>query len=330
MKKKILKKTIIGLTIAIILIAIRYCWLINTAIEPNNNDLVYFHIESGQSVKEIANNLEDKGLIKSPLAFYWYVKSKEMGPNIFAGNFPLSKSMDLNDILNKITQSNQAELSFTIQEGLRIRDIDDKLAKNGLILSGEFISAVKAFDQWDKYPFLKKNSLELPLEGYIYPDTYFLEPGNFISEQVITHALNNFQKKIEGISFQKEKLSEAIIMASIIENEVFGPKDRKIVSGIFWKRLENNWTLGADATLLYITKDRTITATDLAIESPYNTRKNLGLPPGPISNPSIESIIAALNPTESPYWFYLTTLDTGEVIYAKTNEEHNLNRSKHL
>jgi len=157
------------------------------------------------------------------------------------------------------------------------------------------------------------------------------------SEELIVKALNNFELKTANI-FAKElkvgetnrSFSEIMIMASIIENEVFGAQDRSIVSGIFWKRLDNNWQLGADATLLYIKDDRNISANDLALDSEYNTRKNIGLPPGPISNPSLESINAAMNPVESDYWFYLTTLDTGKVIYSVSNEEHNLNRGKYL
>jgi UPF0755 protein len=119
-------------------------------------------------------------------------------------------------------------------------------------------------------------------------------------------------------------------MASIIENEVFGKDNREIVSGILWKRLDSGWKLDADSTLLYITKDRKITAEDLQLDSPYNTRKNGGLPPGPICNPSVESIVAAMFPKESNYWFYLTTSDTGEVIYAETNDQQNANKAKYL
>jgi UPF0755 protein len=118
-------------------------------------------------------------------------------------------------------------------------------------------------------------------------------------------------------------------MASIFEDEVFGSENRKMVSGILWKRLDNNWPLGADATLLYGKKNNIITVEDLNTDSPYNTRKNQGLPPGPICSPSVSSIEAAMFPKESPYWFYLTDKD-GNVIYASSNEEHNQNRAKYL
>ena len=185
------------------------------------------------------------------------------------------------------------------------------------------------------YKFLDKKILETlasPLEGYIYPDTYFLDPADFKPEDLIYLTLDNFEKKITELPKSQSKYSfhQIITMASIIENEVRNFSDRKMVSGILWKRLENAWPLGADATLLYITNDRKITSEDLEIDSPYNTRKYAGLPPGPVSNPSIESITAAIFPEQSNYWFYLTTLDTGEVIYAETNEEHNANRKKYL
>ncbi len=144
--------------------------------------------------------------------------------------------------------------------------------------------------------------------------------------------LNNFKNKLSTELTKKHQrpLHDYIIMASIIEKEVRSKKDKKIVSGILWKRIKNNWTLGADATLLYKKDNNIITYKDLQTDSKYNTRKNLGLPPTPISNPGLDSILSAIYPEESPYFFYLTTLDTGKVIYAKTNEEHNLNKQKYL
>lgn len=277
-----------------------------------------FSIEQGQSVDEIANNLKKADLISSTNLFKLYIRLKNLDQAIFAGQFSLSGEMNLSQIAQTITEEPSSEIRFTILEGQSIRDIDENLAKNNLIQAGDFIKACENYPQ--------------PLEGYLYPDTYFLH-APFTSKELIEKALENFHNKVDPLWAEAKTsrtFNEIIIMASIIENEVFTEGDRPIVSGIFWKRLDSGWQLGADATLLYITEDRTITATDLALESPYNTRKNLGLPPTPISNPSLSSIKAALNPKESPYWFYLTTLDTGEVIYAKTNEEHNLNRAKHL
>lgn len=324
------------LIILVLLIGyIKYHSNIYNPVDSSDNTSISFQIKKGQSVKEIADNLEKKKLIKSPFSFYLYAKLNHLGENIVAGRFILTKTMNTPQILDSLSNISKAEYILTVQEGLTIRDIDTKLVELDLTKSGDFIQAVKSFDRWDDYSFLDKNTLsklELPLEGYLYPDTYFLDPSNFNSNYVIKLMLDNFAKKFSKDQplIKKHSIHQIITMASIIENEVKSSKDRKTVSGILWKRFDAHWTLGADATLLYVTSDRKIDSKDLALNSPYNTRKNQGLPPGPISNPSIESIEAAMFPTESAYWFYLTTLDTGKVIYAKTNDEQNINRAKYL
>ena len=324
----------------LVLIVFGYMYLsyksdIHNPVDSNDQTEISFQIKKGSTSKEIGKNLEEKGLIKSSNNFYLYSRIHGMGKNIIAGRFLLKKSMNVPEILNAISDPKQAEFIITIQEGLTIKDIDKKLVDLSLTESGDFINAVKNFDGYKYYKFLdqpKLQTLELPLEGYLYPDTYFLDPTDFQAHDLIYLALDNFEKKIAELPIQNDKYSfhEYLTMASIIENEVLSQKDRKLVSGILWKRLESNWPIGADATLLYITTDRTIDASDLQIDSPYNTRKNLGLPPGPISSPSLSSIKAALSPTGSEYWFYLTTEKTGEVIYSRTNEEQNINREKYL
>ncbi len=314
---------------------IKYRTFIYSPVDPSDNNSISFQVKKGQSVKEITNNLEQKGLIKSPFSLYLHAKLNHLGENIIAGRFILTKSMNGPSILEALSNASKAQFILTVQEGLTIKDIDAKLVEMELIKPGNFIQEVKNFNNWEAYTFLDKatlSKLDLPLEGYLYPDTYFINPDEFESSDLIQLMLNNFEKKFSKLQekIKRHTISQIITMASIIENEVKSSKDRKTVSGIMWKRFESDWALGADATLLYITTDRTIDSKDLALNSPYNTRKNKGLPPGPICNPSIDSIEAAMYPTSSDYWFYLTTLDTGKVIYGKTNEEHNLNKAKYL
>jgi UPF0755 protein len=148
--------------------------------------------------------------------------------------------------------------------------------------------------------------------------------------------LNNFEKKLPTDWQQKisntpaKNLYEVIIMSSIVEREVLSPTDKANVAHILWKRLENDWRIDADAALLYDQADNIITQSDLQSNSPYNLRKFKGLTPTPISNPSQETIQATLNPISNNYWFYLTTLDTGKVIYAETLDQHNSNVQKYL
>lgn len=327
--------------IAIILIAIpitlfaKYQIDIRIPADSSDKSPIYFQIESGSSIKTIGKNLEEEGIIRSVTSFRLYIKRNAPDLKAYAGRFPLKKSMTVPEIIKTISKQSKAESLITIQEGLTIRDVDKRLAEMDLISPGEFKSAVRNFNDWDKYEFLEKNTLsklDLPLEGYIYPDTYFLTPVDFHPNELIEKTLKNFERKFDSVKSQIKDRSyhEIITMASIIETEVFGKEDRKIVSGILWKRMQNNWRLDADATLLYIKDDRTITAADLQSDSPYNTRKFHGLPPGPIANPCLESIEAAINPIESDYWFYLNAAKTGETIFAKTNDEHNRNRAIYL
>lgn len=278
-------------------------------------------IHQGDKVKDVANELEEKNVIKSGWAFYWYARIHDLDTNIISGRFLLNPSMNVPEILSKISTPSESEAILTIQEGLTVKDIDKKLFEMGLTKNGDFITTTKKFKEFDSYKFLSKNSLE----GYIFPDTYFLEPVNFNPNDLIYKALNNFTKKTKSLKIT----NEVIIIASIIEKEVRNDEDRAIVSGILWKRLNSGWKLDADATLLYTKDDKKITTADLNSDSPYNTRKFKGLPPTPICNPSIKSIEAALHPQSSSYWFYLTTED-GTAIYAKTNEEHNANKAKYL
>lgn len=337
--KKAFAKAILTLIIIGLSTYIAYDRCINVPVDESDNTRLSFQINKGELLKDVATNLKEKDLIRSKTFFLLYSRINDLDTQILAGRFLLERSMNVPEIITALSDPSQAEYILTIQEGLRVSDIDQKLVDLNLIKKGELITAVKSFNGWEYYDFLDKPSMEkldIPLEGYIYPDTYFLDPTDFTPNDIIYLALDNFEQKWNALDTNNSSTlstyssHEVVTMASILENEVFGAQDRRTVSGILWKRLRSGWTLGADATLLYITDDRTITSQDLDLESPYNTRKNLGLPPGPISNPSIDSIEAALSPVETNYWFYLTTLDTGKVIYAENNEQHNANRDQYL
>lgn len=147
--------------------------------------------------------------------------------------------------------------------------------------------------------------------------------------------LANFNAKVtqelrDEAKAQNRTLDEIVIMASIIEKEVQSAEDMALVSGVLWKRIDDNEGLYADATLEYIVnKDGELTVGDLLKDTPYNTRKYRGLPPGPISNPGLSAILAAIRPQKSDYYYYLTAKD-GDTVFAKTNDEHNRNKAKYL
>ena len=208
------------------------------------------------------------------------------------------------------------EITVTIPEGYTVKQIAEVFEKSNLFLKSEFLN----LHQID--------------EGYLFPDTYkFFK--NTTPQKVAEKMKNNFDIKtaefLPELSRQKKSLKDIIIMASIIEKEVPNPQDRKIVSGILWKRIERGIGLQVDASLMYILGKTSaeLTQDDLKINSPYNTYKYKGLPKVPISNPGKNAIEAAVFPQTSPYLFYLSDND-GITRYARNFEEHKNNKFKYL
>ena len=346
---KYFRNAIILITLVIAISTYTYRQSVNSPLNPESTEGISIIIKTNSNAKETANTLEEREIIGSSWAFYWHTRINDLDTKIVAGRFLLSPSMTIPQILEIITDATNSEAVITIQEGLKIVDIDHKLEELDLIQPGEFAEAAANFalEDYEYYPFLNKThltssitnangntiKLEYPIEGYLYPDTYFLDPSNFTPINLIYKALNNFKTKTEEIMPEIEKseytLHELVTMASILEKEVRGYEDQRIVSGILWKRLDNNWKLDADATLLYTKRDNTISKADLESDNPYNTRKLKGLPPGPIGNPSLQTIQAALYSIQTQNWFYLTD-EEGDVHYADSNDAHNVNKTKYL
>ncbi len=342
-RRKTGKQTILFIILALVIIGACYLWysssrydyFIKTPVDPIDNTGISFTIKKGDSAPQIAKNLKGSDLILDEDAFKNYVRSGGLDRKIVAGRFMLNKTQTIPDIAATITDMKKSQFILTVPEGSTITDIDVKLAEMEVITPGDFILATKDFQDYDKYPFLEKDKitgLVYPLEGYLFPDTYFLDPQNFHSEDLIQMMLNNFKKRLgdELNKTHSHSLLENITMASILEKEIRTEKDLPIVAGILWKRLDSGWMLGTDSTLLYLKNDNSIQYADLKDNSPYNTRNRTGLPPGPIGNPGIKSIMAVLYPADSPYFYYLTKPQSGEVVYAITNDEHNLNKQKYL
>jgi len=281
-----------------------------------------FLIKKGQGIKEISLNLKKENLIRDRLAFFVYVFLKGDSKKLQAGQYLLSSNQTVPEIVHKFVSGDVAKEKITIIEGWNLRDIGFYLESKGICQAEEL------YDQAEEIYGLKN------LEGYLFPDTYEIKKGQSL-EEIINKMLDNFNKKIEPwrdeISNRGLTLHEVITMASLLEKEVKSFEDKKIVSGILWKRLKNGIPLQVDATITYITKKKTtkIPKKDLEIDSPYNTYKYKGLPPGPICNPGMESIIAAIRPTETDYWYYLSTPE-GKILYSKTLSEHNKKKAKYL
>jgi len=240
--------------------------------------------------------------------------------------------MSTYDIAKKLTSGDVIKEKILIYEGWNVEDIGEYLESKQVCSKDDFIvSASKDYSQ--EFDFLKDKPQDISLEGFLFPDTYEISEGISCDDFVIT-MLSNFERKMipELKSQMQEKgksVFEIITMASMLEKEVRSLEDKKIVSGILWKRMEAGMPLQIDATVNYITdkSDPGVSIKDTKIDSPYNTYKYPGLPKGPISNPGMDSIIAALEPIKTSYWFYLSD---GTTHFSKTLQEHAANKAKYL
>lgn len=291
-------------------------------VNTNSKTNKIFVIRKGENVNSIAKNLEKENLIRNKIIFYIIVKRLGIENKIQAGDFRLNESMDAYEIAKTLTKGT-LDIWITIVEGLRKEEIAHIFTKELNLPESEF---------------LKKSQ-----EGYLFPDTYLI-PKETTIEAVLGILNKNFEKKYnqELINKAKEKGltdNQVLTIASMLEREVKFEEDRKQVASIILKRYKNDWPLQIDATVQYALGyqplektwwKQNLTKDDLEIDSVYNTYKNKGLPPAPISNPGIASIKAVIEADEkTPYWFYLSD-KSGYMHYAKTIEEHGQNIAKYL
>lgn len=287
-----------------------------------------FQIEKGSSLKNISEKLFAQKFIVDAGSFSRYTKEQHAENKITAGDFTLEGPLNIPQVLDILTgKVAPARLNVRILEGQTMQDLKNTLIKKNLTTEEEFAACVKNLCELEKdFPFL---SGAASLEGYIFPDTYFIDKKSFTLSGFIKQALKNYEKRVvvglsKEIDKTKRTLHEITIMASIIEKESRPRDDQSIVSGILWKRLDNNVQLAVDATNRYIKKDplAPLTRVELQSNSPYNTRKIKGLPPTAISNPGLASIKAALTPKDSSFWYYLHD-SSGIIHYSSTENEHN-------
>lgn len=295
-----------------------------------------FTIVEGESVTQIATKLENEGFIKKPFYFKAYVALKGLKNNFYAGDYKLNTKMSIVDLVKVLTAKKTAkkELKITIIEGWTKEKIADYLETQGMFRAADFLAYLDSNPNLD-YEFLRDKPSSATLEGYLYPDTYFVYQDATPAE-VVTKMLDNFDSKLtkemrEEIYKQGKTIFEILTLSSIVEKEMFGYENRQIVAGIFWQRLKDHYPLQSDATVNYITKKGTTRPSfaDTKIENPYNTYKNVGLPPGPICNPSIEAIKATIYPKMTDYYFFLTTKDN-QIIFSRNLDEHLNNINKYL
>ncbi len=331
-KKKlqvILAVAILMTSLALIFQEAYYQYKIRCIPPLHSSELHPFIIHKGELPGTVSSRLEKEGFIDSSWVFLRYAKRAGDAEKFQAGKFYLHKKIPYVMLSDDLTEAAIDELSVTIPEGFTNQEIDNLLTRMDLIEKGDFLECIENCDL-SEFPFLPEEA-ELR-EGFFFPDTYFVVPTLFNTETFTKRLLATFDEKTKSIFGKAERNGWDILkMASIIEKESKDTDERPIVSGILWKRLDNNWMLGVDATTRYALGKKTdpLTVKDLESKSPWNLRASHGLPPGAICNPGLSSIWAAVTPEESEYWYYLHG-GNGEIHYAKTAEEHGVNKADFL
>jgi UPF0755 protein len=276
---------------------------------------IIINIQGGSSLQSISNQLADAKVIDSPFLFRMLTvilgkqDSLSGGPYLFD-----SQSYSMYDVVRRLADGERGfkSVRVTIPEGSNVFAIAKKIHQ--------------AIDSIDENDFVDKAQ---KYEGYLFPDTYFFMPYN-TADDVIKQMRNNFDDQVmQNLKLQNDiqnsghSLQEIITMASILEGEVRTTDDRKMVADILWRRIAKGMPLQVDSTFSYINQKGSadLTMSDLKIDSPYNTYKNKGLPPGPISNPGLDAIGAAANPEPNKYLFFLSD-SNGFTHFAETFAEH--------
>lgn len=325
-------------------------------VDVNDTASVEVTIPKGSSLSKISEILYDNELIQNKQVFKFYVDFSDMTSKLKAGTYQLSKDMDFDDLIYALQKGKSSASTARIQfiEGLGVTDYANVLVASGILKNTtEYLELAKTGESFVGYSFIADavtknaengNGMLYVLEGYLFPDTYDFYT-NASASDAIQKQLDRFNEILDMKAEGKEQtyreraeemgmtVHDAVILASIIEKEAKAA-DFKKVSMVFHNRLDNEMRLDSDATLAYAlgVKKLALTDAELDTDSPYNTRKIMGLPIGPICNPSKAALEAALYPDEGyEEYFYFTLKDpkTGEMVFAKTLEEHDENVSKY-
>lgn len=335
--------SLLGLLIAGTGSAAFYVW---NSLQPTPaGDVLKLDIPKGTSANEVADSLEEQGLIKNSFIFKYYLKLNDQGARFQAGVYELSPGMDKDAIIAKLNAGDTVAaetIRFTIPEGFTVLQIAEKLAAEKLIDKDKFIGLVASQKTWGDTEAVRSipdsDKLHQRLEGYLFPETYEMKKGS-TEEDIIQRMMSELDRKLAGLpegwmdvlDEKKMTFHDLLTIASLVEREVVVDEERALVAGVIYNRLESGMKLQIDATVQYSLdkpKER-LYEKDLLIDSPYNTYEVEGLPPGPIASPSLDSIEAALYPEETEYFFYVTKKDGSQShLFAKTYKEHLRNIEK--
>jgi peptidoglycan lytic transglycosylase G len=360
MKKRGQRGAIVAVLLLGLLIfgGIYFAWTTVTDIfQPVNVDqskTVTIVVQSGDGARQIADELQVKGLIRNALAFRIWARIKGLDTHLQAGAYNLNTGMTIDAIIGQLINAQPDDYIVSIPEGLRIEQDAQRLGAAGLprFKTQEFLNYTKnpaQFPDAAKYPILKSIPSGDSMEGLLFPDTYLI-PVNATARDVVNMMLTEFNAKVQQnhleLLAQKNRMSlyQTVILASIVEREIIFDKDRLLVASVYWNRIyrpnaETVGLLDADPTVQYARDSQPGTTSywrplqyggaKIAPSSAWNTYVQKGFPPTPICSPGLASMIAASSPATTDYYFFLSKKD-GTNVYAKTLAEFEADQQKYL
>lgn len=331
--KKLSRLMIVGLIIfgVLCLSGAGSIWWYKAELKPPSasSQTIKFEVIPGQTPAQIADNLEAKGLIKNSLAFRLYLKINHLEGVLQAGDYLLSNDLTVQQIVDELSNGQIESRSFTILPSKRLDQLKESFSEAGFSDS----EIAQAFDpaNYLNHPISKYKPANASLEGYIYPETFYIT-DNTSAKEIVEKSLNEFYKHltpdlVEKIEDQDLSVNEAIILASIVEQEVSNVSDKPTVAQVFLKRLRLGMQLGSDVTFFYAAAVYGGEPTP-SLDNPYNTRLYSGLPPGPISNFDLSSLEAVAEPSNTDYLYFLAG-DDGKTYFTDSFAEHNQNIIDH-
>lgn len=332
----LLRTAAIAVVLFLLLAGGFYAYVEKTATTPKATDeapSIEFNVPRGATLTQVGRMLQEARIIKSSLVWRIYVRIHNSAPPK-AGRHTIHAGMNVPDLVRALSGMPLSDdVPLTLVEGWRLMDGDEWLTRAKLIEPGTYLRAARNPSQFKiSFPFEAAD-----LEGYLFPETYLVPPGplevdRLIQRQIDAFAERFFRPNAQAIAASGRSLHEIVTMASLLEREEPNPSERATVAGVLFKRLDARTPLGVDATSRFRLSDwndrRAFLEALRDPAEPYNTRLRVGLPPGPIGAPGIESLAAALRPEKSPYWYYLHDSDR-RIHFSRTSEEHEANRRRY-
>lgn len=300
---------------------------------------VVLTIPPGSTTEQIADLLREAGVIRSTLAFRLRARQTGVDGSFQAGQHVLRRNMTVDEAIQALQKAETHEMVLTLIEGWRREQMAAYLQAQNVLNASEFL--ILTASPRPERGFLADLPDSTSLEGYLFPDTYRIEPETSTG-QFVDRLLDQFASKIggavnEGFQANGLNLHQAVTLAAIIEREAQVAAERPIIASVFYNRLRIGMPLQADPTVQYALGyqdsegrwwKKTVTYDDLRVESPYNTYANAGLPPGPICSPGLAALQAVAAPATTDYYYFVAVGD-GSHVFSRTLEEHNANVRKY-